>query len=196
METNKNSSLIAPVKTKDLDLNFSAQIKQQHGVDINRCFHCQTCAAGCPFHMATDYPPNSIIRLVQLGFKKEALESSTIWLCVGCHTCAIQCPMAIDMAAFMDALRQTAIKEGALVAEPDILNFHRDVLHTIQRHGRTHKLEVMLRYKARKWDWFFDILVGTKMFAKRKLHLKPSKVKAIAEIQKTFQAQPDGVVYE
>jgi heterodisulfide reductase subunit C len=196
METNQNSSLIAPVKTKDLDFNFAAEIKQKHGVDINSCVHCRTCAGGCPFHMATDSPPNRVIRLAQLGFRKEALESSTIWLCVGCHTCSIQCPMAIDMAAFMDALRQTAIKEGALVAEPDILNFHRDVLHTIERHGRTHKLEIMLRYKARKWDWFSDILVGTKMFAKRKLHFKPQKVKAIAEIQKTFQPQPDGVVYE
>jgi heterodisulfide reductase subunit C len=104
--------------------------------------------------------------------------------------------MAIDMAAFMDTLRQIALQEGAVVAEPDILNFHRDVLHTIKRHGRTHKLEVMLRYKARKWEWFNDLLLGMKMFSKQKLHLRPSKVKAIHEIKKAFEPQSDRVIYE
>jgi len=96
--------------------------------------------------------------------------------------------MAIDMPVVMDALRQTAIMEGAAVAEPDILNFHKDVLHTIKRYGRTHKLEIMMRYKARKFDLFSDLVVGTKMFTKRKMHFRPSKVKAIGEVRKTFKS--------
>jgi len=188
MVKNKNTALIEPIKTKDQDLNFSEEIKQKSGVNISRCFHCRCCACGCHFHQATDYPPNAVLRLVQLGLKKEALECSTIWLCVGCHTCSSKCPMAIDMSAVMDALRQTALQEGAVPAEPDILNFHRDVLHTIKRHGRTHKLEIMVRYKARKWDWFSDIVVGTKMFTKRKMHFRPSKIKAIGDIQKIFES--------
>jgi hypothetical protein len=104
--------------------------------------------------------------------------------------------MGIDMAGFMDGLRQIALREEAVIAEPDILNFHRDVLHTIKRHGRTHKLEVMLRYKARKWDWFSDFAVGLKMFAKGKLHLMPSKIKAIGEIRETFTPRPERVIYE
>lgn len=188
METHKNTSITDPIKTKDLDLNFAGEIKQQSGVNINRCLHCRCCAGGCHFHMATDYPPNHIIRLVQLGFRKEALESSTIWLCVGCHTCSVQCPMAIDMPAVMDALRQTALQERATLAEPDILNFHKDVLHTVKRYGRTHKLEIMVRYKVRKFDLFSDFVVGTKMFAKRKMHFRPSKVKAIGEVRKIFKS--------
>ncbi len=188
MEINQKTSNIDPIKLKDLDLNFAAEIKEKSGVNISRCLHCRCCAGGCHFHMATDFPPNSVIRLVQLGFRKEALESSTIWLCVGCNTCSVQCPMAIDMAAVMDALRQTAIMEGAAVAEPDILNFHKDVLHTIKRYRITHKLEIMVRYKNRKFDFFSDFAVGTKMFTKRKMHFRPSKVKAIAEVRKTFKS--------
>jgi heterodisulfide reductase subunit C len=104
--------------------------------------------------------------------------------------------MGIDMAAVMDTLRHMAIKEGAAVAEPDILNFHRDVLHSIHHHGRTHKLEVMLRYKARKREWFSDLAVGIKMLAKRKLHLMPSKVGQIDVIRKSFQPQPIRVKHE
>ena len=184
------------IKVRETDAGFAAEVMRHSGVNVNKCLHCRTCAGGCPFYPATDYAPNSVIRLVQFGLRKEALECSTIWFCVGCHTCAIQCPQAIDMAALMDSLRHFAIQERVVVAEPDILNFHRDVLHSIKRYGRTHKLEVMLRYKARKWDWFTDMTVGLKMFAKRKLHLLPSRTRNIAVIRKIFEPKPISVAYE
>ncbi|MBU0987759.1 MAG: 4Fe-4S dicluster domain-containing protein [Proteobacteria bacterium] len=196
METNPQVLPKGLIKSRDLDVHFASEVIRHSGVNLNKCFHCQSCAGGCPFHPATDYNPNGVIRLVQLGLKKEALECSTIWICVGCHTCTIQCPQAIDMAAVMDTLRQIAIREGALIAEPDILNFHKDVLHTIKRYGRTHKLEIMLRQKARKWDWFSDLALGIKMFAKRKLHLRPSRIESIDIVRKSFQPKPIRVAYE
>lgn len=196
METNIHTSTKDLITETDMNVHFVDQVVRHSGVDLNKCYHCMTCAAGCPFFRATDFAPNSVLRLVQLGLKKEALECSTIWICVGCHTCSIQCPMGIDMAAVMDTLRHIAIKEGAAVAEPDILNFHRDVLHSIHHHGRTHKIEVMLRYKARKMEWFSDLAVGIKMLAKRKLHLRASKVQRIDVIRKFFHPQPIRVTHE
>jgi heterodisulfide reductase subunit C len=136
-----------------------------------------------------DYAPNRVIRLVQLGLRKEALESSGIWICVGCNTCSIQCPNAIDIPAINDALREMAIEEGVSVAEPDILNFHREVLHSIERYGRTHKFEIMLRYKLRRHDWFSDASVGLKMFAKRKLELLPSRSRDMETIKSLFNSK-------
>jgi heterodisulfide reductase subunit C len=174
------------VHLNETDPGFAADVIRRSGADINKCWHCQTCAGGCPFVRAMDYPPNRVIRLVQLGLRKEALESSGIWICVGCNTCSIQCPNCIDIPAVNDALRQLAMQEGAGIAEPNILNFHEAVLQSIQRHGRTHKLEVMMRYKLKKHDWFSDMALGMKMFAKRKLEILPSKSKNIAEIRKLF----------
>jgi heterodisulfide reductase subunit C len=134
-----------------------------------------------------DYFPNQIIRLVQLGMKDEALESSTIWICVGCHTCSIQCPQAIDIPSVMDALRQMAIEQGVKVSQPHILNFHKEVINSIRRHGRTHKLEIMMRYKLSRKDWFADMDVGLKMLQKRKLDLMPSKIDRISEIRKLYE---------
>ena len=94
--------------------------------------------------------------------------------------------MAIDMAAVMDALRQEALTEGVAVSEPDIFNFHKEVLNSIRRHGRTHKLEIMFRYKLQKRDWIKDLDVGLRMLAKRKLDLMPSKVKNIETVSKMF----------
>lgn len=186
----KNNSKIQPgglLKAKDMDINFAVEVKNRSGIDFNRCFHCRSCACGCPFIRAMDYAPHEVIRLVQLGLRKEALECSTIWICVGCHTCAIQCPMAIDIAAVMDSVSQIALEEKAIIAEPDILNLHKEVLHSIERYGRTHKLEIMLRYKVQKRDWLGDLDVGLKMLAKRKLDLMPSKVKDIDKIKKIFR---------
>ncbi|MFC1867533.1 4Fe-4S dicluster domain-containing protein [Thermodesulfobacteriota bacterium] len=182
-------SQISPMDTVDFSkkkLEFAFYVKKRSGVDINMCWQCKTCTNGCPFSEAMDYAPNAIIRLVQLGLKMEALKNSTIWLCVGCNTCSLQCPNAIDMAALNDTLREISIEEGIVVAEPDILQFHREVLHSVERYGRTHKLEIMLRYKAYKRDWFADLSVGLKMMTKRKLDLLPTKNDNILEIKKLF----------
>ncbi len=166
--------------------NFAKEIEEKAGVVFNMCFHCQSCSGGCPFSEEMDYLPNKIIRLVQLGQKKEVLESSAIWVCVGCNTCCIQCPNAIDMPSLMDTLRCMAVEENYSIAEPDIHNFHKEVLNSINRYGRTHKLEIMFKYKLKKMDLFSDIGIGTKMLAKRKLEFLPSKVKNISEIRGLF----------
>ena len=186
MHSKPGANRLKTVNLNHTDSRFVAEVIQRSGVDINTCWHCQSCAGGCPFVRAMDYPPNRVIRMVQLGLRKEALESSGIWICVGCNTCSIQCPNSIDIPAVNDALRQMAMAEGAAVAEPNILHFHQAVLQSIQRHGRTHKLEVMMRYKFKKHDWFSDMALGMKMFTKRKLELLPSKSKNIAEIRRLF----------
>jgi heterodisulfide reductase subunit C len=186
----KTKSQTATNHTLDIsrrDTNFAATVMQRSGVDINTCWHCQSCAGGCPFVSAMDYPPNRVIRLIQLGQRQEALESSGIWICVGCNTCSIQCPNSIDIPAMNDALREMAIEEGVSVAEPDILNFHQEVLHSIERYGRTHKFEIMLKYKLRSHDWFSDAGVGLKMFIKRKLELMPSRSRDMKTIKGLFE---------
>ena len=168
------------------DLKFAKEVKHRASMDFNTCLHCLSCAGGCHFSQIMDYKPNSIIRLVQLGLKQEALTCSSIWICVSCNTCSIQCPMGIDISAITDALCQIAIDEKANVGEPEIFKFHEEVLKTIKRYGRTHKLEVMLRYKLYTHDWFRDLGVGLKMLTKQKLDILPSRVNHMMEIKKIF----------
>jgi heterodisulfide reductase subunit C len=186
MEQNTTLSTVDSIDISNRDNGFISEVMRRSGVNMNLCWHCQSCAGGCPFVNAMDYPPNRVIRLVQLGLKKEALQCSGIWICVGCNTCSIQCPNAIDIPAVNDALREMAIEEGVTVAEPDILNFHQEVLNSIERYGRTHKFEIMLRYKLRRRDWFSDMAVGLKMFAKRKLELLPSRSRDMQTIKGLF----------
>jgi heterodisulfide reductase subunit C len=135
------------------------------------------------------YRPNGVIRLVQFGLKSEVLACSDIWLCMGCNTCSTACPMAIDIVAVMSALREIAIEESVQIAEPGIFHFHQEVLNSIQRYGRTHKLEIMMKYKLRQRDFFSDIDMGLRMLAKRKLDLRPSKIMNKTQIRKLFSAK-------
>jgi heterodisulfide reductase subunit C len=182
----KNESANAITDLSQRDLTFAKEVKRRSSIDFNTCLHCQSCAGGCHFSKYMDYMPNSIIRLAQLGFKQEALTCSSIWICVSCNTCSIQCPMGIDISAVTDAICQIAIDEKVDVGEPDILKFHQNVLKTIKRYGRTHKLEIILRYKLYKHDWFSDMGVGLKMLTKQKLDILPSRVKQMPYIKNIF----------
>lgn len=170
----------------DISGKASRSLFTRSGVNINLCLHCQSCAGGCPFTDAMDLLPNRVLRLIQLGMEDQALGCSTIWACVGCNTCSIQCPMAIDIPAVMDTLRSMALDKGIAVAEPDVLSFHQEVLRSIERYGRTHKLEIMLRFKLKTRNYFQDLQTGLRMLARRKLDLSPSKVSHSGEIKAMF----------
>jgi len=157
--------------------DLARDIQNQTGINFN----------ACPFVAGMDYLPNVLLRLVQMGLEDKVLTSSTIWVCVGCNTCCSFCPMAIDIPAVMDGLRQKALAQGVKIGEPNILNFHNEVLKTVEKYGRTHKLEIMMRYKLKKRDFLSEMGVGLKMLKKRKLDLTPSKVKDKQALEKILK---------
>jgi heterodisulfide reductase subunit C len=79
-----------------------------------------------------------------------------------------------------------ALEERVPVPTQDILNFHLEVVRSIERHGRTHKLGIMLRLKLLTGEWFKDVDVGMKMLTKRKLDLRPSRIRGLKEIHRLF----------
>ncbi|NOX32215.1 MAG: heterodisulfide reductase [Deltaproteobacteria bacterium] len=166
---------------------FAEEIKVRSGINFNTCLQCRSCTNGCPFLEGMDYAPNAVIRLVQLGLEDQVLQCSAIWVCVGCNTCCSFCPMAIDIPAVMDSLRHKALEKGIKIPESDILSFHTEVLNTVKKYGRTHKLEIMMRYKLKTMDLLSDMGVGLKMLKKRKLDLTPSKIQDKKAIEKIFR---------
>lgn len=167
--------------------SFIDEVRERSDSELSLCYQCQACGSGCPFVKAMDYRPNQVLRLVQFGMREEVLKCKTIWVCVGCHTCSSQCPMSIDIAAVMDTLRLMAVEEGVPIGKPNIIDFHEEVLRSLEKYGRAHKLGIMLGYKRQTGGWLQDLDVGLKMLAKRKLELFPSRVKAAEEIADLFK---------
>ncbi|MDY6971041.1 MAG: 4Fe-4S dicluster domain-containing protein, partial [Thermodesulfobacteriota bacterium] len=93
-------------------------VREMADVDLGLCFQCKKCYSGCPVSGLVESPPSEIIRRLQLGVGYEILDSDLIWTCASCATCFARCPMGIDVASLMDALRalslanKTASPEG------------------------------------------------------------------------------------
>ena len=47
--------------------NLLTRVMAESGQPVNLCFQCKKCSAGCPMIGEFDYPPNMVMRMVQLG---------------------------------------------------------------------------------------------------------------------------------
>ncbi|MDR1085093.1 MAG: 4Fe-4S dicluster domain-containing protein [Deltaproteobacteria bacterium] len=177
----KKFSSQEPINMSSSDLGFAKKVGQVAGTDLNSCLTCMSCSGGCPMYPYMDYGPHGIMRLAVLGLKKEALTSTTIWRCVGCHTCAAVCPMAINIAGVMDYLREECLSDKLPVGDVPLMQFHRAFLTSVRFHGRSSKVELMGLHKlftlgSGPKAWMQDAVLGVKMILKRKLHLLPSRI--------------------
>ncbi len=170
-----------------MDKEFGQYIAQKSQQKVNKCLQCLKCSAGCPIASWMDWRPNQVNRLIQMGQKEKVLNSSVIWLCVGCQTCITRCPMQIDLPKVMDTLREIAIKEGATRKKPNIALFHQQFLNSVKRWGRVHELELIGLYKLKSGNLFQDMKLGQKMFLKGKLKMLPEIVRSKKEIKKMFK---------
>lgn len=102
------------IDSKDLDSNFKYEVAAEiGGANINRCFACGTCTAGCPVREIDEkYNPRKIIRMVLLGMRERVLKSDFIWLCSTCYTCYDRCPQDVQLTSIMTALKNIAAREG------------------------------------------------------------------------------------
>lgn len=163
-------------------------------VDVQACFQCGRCSAGCPITEFFDLTTMEVVRLASYGAEELLLNSKAIWLCAACETCASRCPNDIDIAVLMDVLRELAIRKGIEPAEPRVPIFHQSFLDSISHWGRAYEVGLIAGYKMRSGDFAGDMKLGVKMFGKGKLSLLPHSIKGKSEIKKIFSGK--GKEYE
>jgi len=174
----------AAAATKDL----LAEVRELSGERIENCYACGKCSAGCCVGWAMDVLPQQLMRYIQLGKRDEALRSHSIWLCVACEACTTRCPMDIDIAGAIDALRQIAVREGVKPAERGMRAFHDAVLGGLERFGRMNEVDIVRRYKMASLDAFSNLGLGMRLFAKGKLKfLRMEQVQGLEEIVRLFR---------
>jgi len=91
---------------------FVRRVSELSGQNLNLCYQCGKCSAGCPMSFAMDFLPNQIMRLVQLGLEEDIGNSKTIWLCASCLTCTVRCPKGVDISRVMEALRLITLRKN------------------------------------------------------------------------------------
>ena len=99
---------------RHLEPGFMEAVLAEAGdADLRACFSCGTCTAACPISwMDEDYNPRRILKLVNLGARREVLSSPVIWLCSACDICYGRCPQQIHLSDLMKAIRNVAVSEG------------------------------------------------------------------------------------
>ncbi len=157
---------------------------------VSLCYQCAKCSAGCPLAAGMDLLPHQVVKLVQLGLEHEVLRSSTIWLCAGCHTCAVRCPMDIDLPQVMDSLVEQAIARRVPAAQRHIAVFHAAFLSEVKKRGRVNELRQLIQYKLSSRDLYSDLGLGLQMLARRRLALDAERVDKLSQVRALFKQFP------
>jgi Fe-S oxidoreductase len=90
-----------------LDPTLRKEVAEKVGFnDFERCLFCGMCTAGCPFSgLREDIDPRKFMRQIALGMREEVLNSQFMWLCTVCERCTMNCPMNVNMAMVVHAIR-------------------------------------------------------------------------------------------
>ena len=178
------------------ELSFSQTVKEQSGEDVQSCYYCQKCTAGCPTAFVMDHKPAQLLRLIQLGQRERVLSSTTVWMCIGCEACGTRCPNQIRLAPVMDVLRQMALDEG-YSPETSVYALHRSFLDSIRMWGRMHEVSMLAQFKTREllteYPVFFkgllgDMKLGAGLLRSGKLSFLPDRIKGLEEIKALYKA--------
>ena len=166
-------------------------IREATGADIDKCYQCGKCTAGCVLADNMDYPSSMIIRMLQTDDKenyKKVLSSEAIWLCQNCENCIGRCPKEVDIPKIMDYLRAESIKEGLVSPKAkSVLSFYRSFLDSVKMSGRLSELVMTIDFKLRTFHLWQDVKLVPSMLAKGKLKFIPESIKDTKGIKNLFK---------
>ena len=160
--------------TKDKRANgLLRRVARMTGADLSACYQCKRCTSGCPVSRLVSSGPAEIMRRLHLDAGDELLDSEIIWTCVSCETCSARCPMGIDVAAVMDALRTLAREKKASRQKGNVPLFNRAFLKTVEVFGRSYDIAMITAYKLGSGKLMADTEKFPAMLRKRKIALLP-----------------------
>ena len=155
--------------------------------ELQSCFQCRRCTAGCPVAAWADHPPHRIVKWASENELDRAANTSMIWICASCLTCTARCPNDVPVAELMDVLKQRALEDGREIPQSDVFTAHSSFLKTIKRWGRLHELSMISGYKLKTGHLFQDVMLGLALFLRGKLRFLPER----AELPDTAKQEND-----
>lgn len=184
------------IKKQAAETGLRRIVEEMSGVDLSLCYQCKKCTNGCPVAKLSQSPPSEIVRRLHLGAGDELLENDHIWLCLSCETCYSRCPMQINVAAVIDALRALALARNASLPKGNAPLFNRTFLNTVKTYGRSYDLSAIAQYKLGATNLTQDIDKFPAMLKKGKMAILPpagADKKTVRQIfKKTQQTKGSG----
>jgi len=165
---------VLTIKRNSIGQGLKRAVEELAGVDGNVCLQCKKCSSGCSVAEIATTRPSEIMRLLLLGSGDELLDSDLVWMCVSCETCSARCPMGINVAGVIDALRMLALERGAPKPEGNMPLFNRAFLKTVEVFGRPYDIGMIAAYKIGTGKLMNDTEKFPTMLKKGKIALLPT----------------------
>ncbi|VVB96108.1 CoB--CoM heterodisulfide reductase iron-sulfur subunit C [uncultured archaeon] len=159
-------------------------IRTPGGENIPTCMQCGICAGSCPVSHEMDYTPRQLVRMIQLGLKKDVLNSNTIWICTTCFSCSVRCPRGIHPTELMETLKPIAVAEGIKNKNAKFDNVFSEV---IKKNGRASEFLLISKYSLSEPGMIKQAPFGLSLFSKGKLPLSIDKMENMGELDTIFK---------
>ena len=181
--------------------SLAQEVAARSGQNLNACYQCRRCAAGCPVGDDTGVTPDRLIRMVLLGDREAALNNLLVWQCVACYTCGTRCPNNIHTARITETLKQMVKEQHLEPMTPKVAYFHNAFLTSTSHFVRLNEMEFMGIYEIKnaqnelkKGGGIKAIIVelknqmqlGKEMMKLKRMHFSIDKIKGLAEIKRLF----------
>ena len=181
--------------------SLAQEVAERSGQNLNACYQCRRCAAGCPVGDDTGVTPDRLIRMVVLGDREAALNNLLVWKCVACYTCGTRCPNSIHTARITETLKQMIKEQHQQPMVPKVANFHSAFLASTSHFGRVNEMEFMGIYdfktaineltkggglKAIIADLKNQMQLGKAMMKLKRFHIGLEKIKGLAEVKRLY----------
>ena len=182
---------------------FLNRIEGETGANVSACYQCERCTNACPAAFFMDIKPHQVIRYVQLGWRKELLHSTTIWVCLSCEMCTTYCPNMVDVAEIINYLRNMGAHSTITPKERHLAVFHQTFLEQLHKFGRVNEFWLMnafnlkpniLKEKIQSGMLQEEIALGLALIKKGKLNLIPRRSRAIREIDEVYRRRRGEIV--
>ena len=159
-------------------------IKTPGGENIPTCMQCGICAGSCPVSHEMDHTPRQLVRMIQLGLKKEVLNSNTIWICTTCFSCSVRCPRGIHPTELMETLKPIAMSEGIKNRNAKFDSVFADV---VKKNGRASEFLLISKYSISEPGMIKQVPFGLALISKGKLPLSIDKMEDTRELDAIFK---------
>lgn len=168
--------------TSQASYDAIAAIEAESNVDLDDCYQCGKCSAGCPMSHEMDLLPRQLIRLLQLGQAEQVLRSKTPWVCADCMVCSARCPQEVDIANIMLAVRRGAKRRGIQpLREPDV--FDDLFVGNIRSFGKSNEALLAAKYNLISGHLFQDLTNAFGMLGRGLIGPKLHKVQNRAAVK-------------
>jgi heterodisulfide reductase subunit C len=180
---------------------FVDEITKRSGQNIQACYQCRRCAAGCPVGEETGITPDRLIRTILVGDRDGALSNLLVWKCVACYTCGTRCPNNIQTARITETLKQMSKEAHLAPLMPRIADFHNAFMTSTSHLGRFNEIESMAIYETK--TLFKELTrgnlkaivdemtaqgkLGAAMSKKKRMHVGIDRVKNHSEIKALYK---------